>query len=131
MFPIRIRPPLYIYEIINHGRLSSHLSNRQNTTNQYTTSLLPSFLLYFSSFFVGAAWTVDQRQRSSRAARLARAAYSRCTPRRGPSRVCGVLGLKIRRRRVLHIALPTRLLQQRVLRITLIVGGTRFRCGHP
>ena len=92
---------------------------------------LPSLHLYFSSFFVGAAWTVDRRRRSSRAARPARAAHSRYTPRRGPSRACGVSGLKRPRRRVLRIALPARLLRRCVLRIALIAGGTRSRCGHP
>ena len=111
--------------------MRSYLSNRhKNTTNQSTISLLPSLLLYFS-FFVGAAWTVDRRRRSSRVVRPARAAHSRRTPRRGPSRACRVSGLKRPHRRVLRIALPARLLRRRVLRIALIAGGTRSRCGHP
>jgi hypothetical protein len=39
--------------------------------------LLPSLSLYFSSFFVGAAWLEDRRWRRSRAVRPARAAHSR------------------------------------------------------
>jgi hypothetical protein len=79
---------------------------------------LPFFPLYlFSSFFIGAAWFEDWWQQCSRAVRLARAAHSRRTPRRGPSRACGVLGLKRPRRCILRIA--------------LITGGIRSRCGHP
>ena len=128
MFSTRIRPPhLYIWE--DHGQLSSHQSNRP--TNQSTTSLLSSLPLYFSSFFVGATWTMDQQRWSSRVARLARAAHSRRTPRRGLSRACGVSGLKRPCQRVLRITLLARLLLRHVLRITLIAGGIRFRCGHP
>jgi hypothetical protein len=106
------------------------------STQKYNKSIyylfLPSLPLYlFSSFFVGAAWLEDQRRRRSRAVRLARAAHSRRTPRRDPSRACGVLGLKRPRRRVLRITLPARLLQRRVLRIALIARDTRSRCGHP
>jgi hypothetical protein len=65
------------------------------------------------------------------AVRPARAAHSHRTPRRGPSRTCEVSGLKRPRRCVLRTALPARLLRWRVLRIVLIAGGTRSRCGHP
>jgi hypothetical protein len=92
---------------------------------------LPFLPLYFSSFLVGAAWLKDRRRRRSRAVRPARAAHSRRTPRRGPSRVCGISGLKRPRWCVLRIALSVRLLWRCVLRSALIAGGTRSRCGHP
>ena len=111
--------------------MSFRLSNRhKNTTNQSTTSLLPSLPLYFS-FFVGATWTVDRWRRSSSMARLARVAHSHRMPQRGPSRACGVSGLKRPHRCVLRIASPARLLWRHVLPIMLIIGGTRSRCGHP
>ena len=105
-------------------------SNTQSLKKHILCLSLHSFPIFHFSFLVGAAWTVDRRRRSSRVARPARAAHSRCTPRRGPSRACGVSGLKRPRRRVLHIALPARLLRRCVLRIALSSGGTRSRCGH-
>jgi hypothetical protein len=68
-----------------------------------------------------------QRCWSPRAVRPARAAHSRRTLWQGPSRTCGVSGLKRPCWRVLHIALPTRVLRRRVLRIALIARGTRWR----
>jgi hypothetical protein len=107
---------------------SIQLTQKHNKLIYYL--FLPSLSLYFSSFFVGAAWLEDRRRRRSRAVRPARAAYSRRTPRRGPSRASEVSGLKRPRWRVLHIALPARLLRRRVLRNALIARGTRSRCGH-
>jgi hypothetical protein len=112
--------------------LNSHLYNHTKKLIYYISFTLSSSLpLYFSSFFVGAAWLEDRRRQRSRVVRPARAAHSRRTPRWSPSRVCGVSGLKRPRRRVLRIALPTRLLQRHVLHITLIIGSTKSRCGHP
>jgi hypothetical protein len=79
----------------------------------------------------GATWMVDRWRRSSRAARPARAIHSRCMPWQGPSRACGVSGLKIPRWHVLRIALLARLLRWRVLQIMLIARGTRSKCGYP
>ena len=49
MFPIEIRPPPSIY--MRGSRLIEG-SNTQSSKNTSTTSLSPSLLLYFSSFFV-------------------------------------------------------------------------------
>jgi hypothetical protein len=82
--------------------------------------------------YMKGSWPIELPSiQRSRAVRQARAAHSRRTPRWGPSRVCGVSGLKRPRRRVLRIALPTRLFQRHVLRIALIIGSTKSRCGHP
>jgi hypothetical protein len=96
-FPTGIRPtPLYIWE--DHGRLSSYLSNQhKNTINQSTISFYPLFPSTSSprSSSVLHAWRIDDDDAlESRAVRSARAAHSRHTPRRSPSRTCGVLGLK-------------------------------------
>jgi hypothetical protein len=69
---------------------------------------------------------VDQWQWDPRAVRSTRAHI----PWRGHSWVCGVLGFKRPRRRVLHIALSTGLLLWCVLCIALIAGRTRFKCEH-
>jgi hypothetical protein len=112
--------------------ISSIQSTQKHNKSIYYL-FLPSLPLYFfSSFFVDAAWLEDRwRWRRSRAVRLVRAAHSRRTPRQGSSWACGVSGLKRPCWRVLRIALPARLLRRRVLRIALIAGGTRSRCGHP
>jgi hypothetical protein len=132
-FSYGIRPPPTPYKIWGTWLIefpSIQSTQKHNKSIYYL--FYPLFPIYlFSSFFISAAWLEDRRWWRSRAVRPARAAHSCRTRRWGPSRACGVLGLKRPRRRVLRIALPAKLLQRRVLRIALIAGGTRSRCGHP
>ena len=89
-----------------------------------------SFRIYFSLFFVDVAWPVDRRWQGPRTVRPAMEAYSRRTPRWGPSRACEVSSFEKPHRHVLRIALLTRLLWRCILRIALIAGGTKFMCEH-
>jgi hypothetical protein len=123
-FSIGIKPPpLYILE--DQGQLSYPTHKKTNILPLFYP-LLPSTYSSHSLLSLQYWWIDDG---SSRAVKPARAAQTRRTPRRGPSRACGVSGFKRPHRCVLHITLPMRLLWQHVLRIALIInGGIRFEC---
>lgn len=87
---------------------------------------LPYFLLSLLLIHVICCWQclLLQRWRSSRVVRPVRAAHSCRTPWRGPSQMFGVLGFM---KHLAGVSCVARLLQQRVLRIALDGGGTRWR----
>jgi len=118
----RIRPPLLHIKYRVYGRL------RYSTTQKHIYySFYPLFLIHYFSFFVVAAWSVDQWWWSLGVVRLARAAHDYRMRWWGLSRgVWSVLRFNRPHRCALRIVLPTRLHCWLVLYIAHIDAGTKW-----